>query len=712
MTQHQTSPASAATFPRLLRGLATTQPHRPAMQEKRYGIWSPMSWSLYAARVADFAHGLAALGVTRGQIVAVLGDNRPEWLIAELAAQSIGAAVVGIYPTSIGEELLHILTLARVTVVVAEDQEQVDKLIRLKEDYAAYRAHAEAQAVAPQDASTAAPAAASPVDTPGDAAGSRPDGLDAAYQMYADMPPLLLQTVIYYDPHGLEQYTDRYLLDFTEVEARGRAWGEANPEWLDEQVAAGTSEDIAVICTTSGTTSRPKLAELSHANLLAMADHLTTIDPIDTKDRYVSFLPFAWIGEQMLAVACGLSKGLTLSFPEDSSTQKADMREIGPDVMFSPPRIWEGMLSEVQVRIDEAGWLKRKVFGWGYDVGDKVAERKIHGQGAGGLTLLHWIADQVALRPVRDQLGLARNGHAYTGGAPLGPDVFRFFHAIGVNLKQIYGQTEICGIAVVHRDDDIAFNTVGTPIAGTEIQIADNGEILLRSASVFKGYHRNPAATAEAVDAEGWLHTGDAGYLDDKGHLVVIDRAKDVLTTADGTRFSSAFIENKLKFSPYVEEAVTFAPAAGHTGMTAIITIDPMTTGSWAEHERLSYTTYTDLAAKPEVQDLVAEEVHRSNEDLPESIRVTRFVLLHKQFDPDDDEITRTRKVRRNVIQDRYAAIIAALARGDDRVAITTTVTYQDGTKIDRNIDLRIYDLTSYRVPEGRGRRPVWSGRR
>jgi long-chain acyl-CoA synthetase len=489
----------------------------------------------------------------------------------------------------------------------------------------------------------------------------------------------------------------------------GREWGAAHPGWLDEHVARGTTEDIAVICTTSGTTSRPKLAELSHHNLLAMADHLTAIDPISSKDRYVSFLPFAWIGEQMLAVACGLSRGLTLSFPEDSATQKSDMREIGPDVMFSPPRIWEGMLSEVQVRIDEAGWLKRKIFGWGYDIGDKVAGQRVKGRGAGGLTPLYWLADQVALRPVRDQLGLARNQHAYTGGAPLGPDVFRFFHAIGVNLKQIYGQTEICGIAVVHRDDDIAFNTVGTPIAGTEIKIDDNGEILLRSASVFKGYHRNPAATAEAVDPQGWLHTGDAGYLDDKGHLVVIDRQKDVLTTADGTRFSSAFIENKLKFSPYIEEAVTFS--ADH-GMTAIITIDPMTTGSWAEHERLSYTTYTDLAAKTEVQDLVAEEVHRANEDLPESIRVERFVLLHKQFDPDDDEITRTRKVRRNVIQDRYGLIIDALNRGDDRIGITTTVTYQDGTKVDRTIDLRIYDLTSYRVPEGRGRRPVWSGRR
>ncbi len=680
MTEHAGT-APTTTFPRLLQGLAATRPEQTALQEKRYGIWQPMSWQVYAARVADFAHGLAALGVGRGEVVAVLGDNRPEWLIAELAAQSIGAAVVGIYPTSIGEELSHILTLARVRVVVAEDQEQVDKLIRL---------------IADRDQGTEA------ATGDGSAGGAAaPEG-----------PPLLLATVVYYDPHGLEQYTESYLRDFTAVEALGRDWGAEHPGWLDEQVAQGSSEDVAVICTTSGTTSRPKLAELSHANLLAMAEHLTAIDPIDGKDRYVSFLPFAWIGEQMLAVACGLSRGLTLSFPEDSATQKADMREIGPDVMFSPPRIWEGMLSEVQVRIDEAGRLKRAVFGWGYAVGDKVAERRIHGKGVGALAPIHWLADQVALRPVRDQLGLARNGHAYTGGAPLGPDVFRFFHAIGVNLKQIYGQTEICGIAVVHRDDDIAFHTVGTPIAGTEIRIDENGEILLRSASVFQGYHRNPEASAEAVDSEGWLHTGDAGYLDERGHLVVIDRQKDVLTTADGTRFSSAFIENKLKFSPYIEEAVTFPPEEGGQGMTAIVTIDPLTTGSWAEHERLSYTTYTDLAGKHEVQDLVAEEITRANEDLPESIRITRFVLLHKQFDPDDDEITRTRKVRRNVIQTRYAAIIDALARGDERVGITTTVTYQDGTTIERTIDLRIVDLTTFRVPEGRGRRPVWSGRR
>jgi long-chain acyl-CoA synthetase len=362
----------------------------------------------------------------------------------------------------------------------------------------------------------------------------------------------------------------------------------------------------------------------------------------------------------------------------------------------------------VQVRIDEAGWLKRAVFGLGYDIGDRNASRRLSGRKPGiGARILGGIADLVALRPVRDQLGLARISRCYTGGAPLGPDVFRFFHAIGVNLKQIYGQTEICGIAVVHTDDDVRFHSVGKPIPGTELRIADSGEILLRSPSVFLGYVANEQATAEALDPDGWLHTGDAGYLDD-GHLVVIDRAKDVLQTADGTRFSSAFIENKLKFSPYIEEAVVF----GTHDITAMITIDPMTVGSWAESERLSYTTYTDLATKPEVYDLLVDEVYRANTDLPESIRVRRFLILFKQLDPDDDEITRTRKVRRNVIAERYADLIAGLEGGDDSVSITNTVTYQDGTSVKRTIDLKIRDLAGYEPPRNKKQRPVWSGRR
>jgi long-chain acyl-CoA synthetase len=639
------------TLPQLLDQMALRHgDDRIALQEKRYGIWQPTGWQAYRRRVRDFAHGLADLGVGAGDVVAVLGDNRPEWLISELAAQSLGAAVVGIYPTSVGDEITHILTDAQVTVAVAEDQEQVDKLIRLW------------------------------------------DRLD------------LLRTVVYYDPRGLEHYDQDYLLEFTDLEARGRAYEDEHPGWLDEQVAAGRVEDIAVICTTSGTTARPKLAMLTHRNLLAMGSSLMELDPIDESDRYVSFLPFAWIGEQMLTVACGLQAGFTISFPEEAATVRGDLREIGPDVMFSPPRIWEDMLSTVQVRLGESGWLKRAVFSWGHGVGERVADRRVRGESPGLRQRALWsMAELVALRPVREQLGLTRIKHCYTGGAPLGPDVFRFFHSIGVNLKQIYGQTEICGIAVAHRDDDVKFNTVGEPIPGTDLQIADDGEILLRSPAVFAGYLHNEEATARAVDADGWLHTGDAGYLDDDGHLVVIDRAKDVMASPDGTRFSPAFIENKIKFSPFVEEAVVFGglsedAESGPTGefINAMITIDMQTVGAWAEQRHLSYTTYTDLAQKPAVGTLIAEEVHRANGDLPESIRIRRFLLLHKQLDPDDEEITRTRKVRRGVVGERYRELIDALHGDADMVSVRSTITYQDGTTAERKVDLPILSMAGF----------------
>jgi long-chain acyl-CoA synthetase len=642
------------TFPKLLAEHDRRYGEsRIAVQEKRYGIWQPTTWGQLHTRVRDFAHGLASLGVRPGEVVAVLGDNRPEWLISELAAQSLGACTVGIYPTSVGEEVVHVLTDGQVRVVVVEDQEQVDKIIELK-----------------------------------------------------DRLPLVEQ-VIYYDTRGLEMYEVPYLSEFTATEAAGREWGEAHPGWLDEQIAAGRGADVAVICTTSGTTGRPKLAMLSHANLLEMGRSINVVDPIGMDDRYLSFLPLAWIGEQMIAVACGLQRGFTLSFAEEAATQRADLRELGPNLMFSPPRIWEDMLSSIMVRVGEAGWTKRKAFAWGQSVGDRFAETRLKAGRAGvGLKLQHRLADWVALRPVRDQLGLTRIDRCYTGGAPLGPDVFRFFHSIGVNLKQIYGQTEICGIAVMHTDDDVKFATVGKPCPGTDIRIADSGEILLRSKAVFHGYYGNEAASAETVDADGWLHTGDAGYLDEHGHLVVIDRAKDVMEMPDGTRFSPAFIENKLKFSPYVEEAVVFWQD-GQADITAILTIEPSTVGAWAEHRRLGYTTYTDLAGKPEVRELLSEEVARANEDLPESVRVRRFLLLHKQFDADDDEITRTRKVRRRVINERYAAIIEALVDGDSQAQIKSLVTYQDGTNVTRDITLQIVNMDGF-TPKAGARRTLF----
>ena len=662
---------SGATFPQLLRSRAAgAGAERQALREKRYGIWQSLSWREYNDQVRRLAHGLAALGLTRGEPVAILGDNRPEWVITELAVQSLGGMSLGLYAEGVVEEVAHVVTHGQVRIVVAEDQEQVDKLVELWDT--------------------------GRLST--------------------------VEHILYYDPRGLERYDLPYLLEWSAVAQQGDEHAAANPGWLDEQIDAGSGEDIAILCTTSGTTGKPKLAMLTHHNLLSMGRSLVAVDPIEPDDEYLSFLPLAWIGEQMIALACGLQVGFALSFPEAPATMRADLREIGPRTMFSPPRIWEGMVSSVQVRLDDAGWLKRRVFTWGYRIGEKAARARVTGQrGSVPQRILHQVADVCALRPVRDQLGLSRLRRAYTGGAPLGPDVFSFFHAIGVNLKQIYGQTEICGIAVLHRDDDIKFSTVGVPMPDTDLDVADDGEILLRSPAVFAGYFRNEEAGREAL-LDGWLRTGDAGYRDDDGHLIVIDRAKDVLTAPDGSRFSPAFVESKLKFSQHVEEAVVFGgraeedPTELHPDtelrqdyVTAMITIDMETVGTWAERHHLTYTTYTDLAGKPEVYELIAAHVARANSDLPEGARVRRFVLLHKQLDPDDEEITRTRKVRRGVINERYGDIIAALYSDADRVDVTTTVTYQDGSTADRKVGLAIQSMDNFTAPPQEHDQLAWS---
>jgi long-chain acyl-CoA synthetase len=650
-------PAPEATFPQLLRRLAEgRRASGHALREKRYGIWQTHTWEDYERRVRHFACGLASMGFERGETLAILGDNRPEWVIAELAAQSLGGRSVGLYPEGILDEVEHVLAHAQVRFVVAEDQEQVDKLVELER------------------------------------AGRLPT----------------VEHVIFYDPRGLERYEQPYLDEFTRVEERGAAHDARQPGWWQEQVEQGRPDDTAILCTTSGTTGKPKLAMLTHRNLLSMGASLTSGDPIVADDEFLSFLPLAWIGEQMIALACALQVGLPLNFPESAATQQADLREIGPRVMFSPPRIWESLLSQVQVRVGDAGWIKRRAFGWGLAVGRRHAAARLRGgRPSPALRALHAVADIVALRPVREQLGLTRIHRAYTGGAPLGPDVFEFFHAIGVNLKQIYGQTEICGIAVMHRDGDIKFNTVGTGIPGTEVRIADDGEILLRSPAVFEGYYRNDEATAEAL-RDGWLHTGDAGYIDEDGHLVVIDRAKDVLQAPDGTRFSPAFIENKLKFSPHVMEAVSFG-GGDRPYVAAMICIDADNVGTWAEREHIGYTTYTDLAQKPQVYELVAEHVERANRDVPEGARVRRFLLLHKPLDPDDEEMTRTRKVRRGVIGERYGALIEALYADVADVTIRSVITYQDGTRVERPITLRIQSMDGFTPRERHKRKRLWS---
>ncbi len=631
----------AETFPQLLVANAAKFGERVALREKEFGIWQEVTWAQYLAHVRHFSQGLAHLGLTPEDTVAIIGDNRPEWVYAELAAQAAGARSVGIYQDAVAEEVRYILEHSDARFVVVEDQEQVDKILEIWD---------------------------------------RLEGV---------------QKVIYYDPKGLRSYHHPALMHFPDVEALGREFEQAHPGWFDQAVARGQASDLAILSTTSGTTGKPKLAMLTHSNLISMARSLMEVDPMEPTDDFVSFLPLAWIGEQMMSVSCGLLVGFTVNFPEEPETVQENIREIGPQTMFSPPRIWESLVSQVQVKVEDSSWLKRKLFNWALPIGYRMADVRFRKEAPSqALKLKYWLADWLVFQMVKDHLGLRRIRRCYTGGAALGPDVFRFFHALGVNLKQIYGQTEVSGISVVHRDGDIKFQTVGKPLPGTEIRIAESGEILTRSPAVFVGYYKNPEATAETL-AGGWLHSGDAGYFDEDGHLVVIDRAKDVMVLQDGTKFSPQFIENKLKFSPYIKEAVVFGGDWPY--VTAMINIDMANVGKWAENHQLAYTTYTDLAQKPEVYRLVREDVERANADLPPAARIRRFLLLHKELDADDAELTRTRKVRRRFVAERYATIIQALYGEEDHLDVETVITYQDGSQATIQTRLRIEDVFSDR---------------
>ncbi len=616
-------PQDPETLPQWLFYHAHHTPDRIALRERNYGIWQPLLWREYADHVRAFCCGLVSLGLQPQETIAIIGDNRPEWVIAELAAQAAGAKSVGIYQDSVVKEIVYILTHADVSFIVVEDQEQVDKILELWPEIQGVR------------------------------------------------------RVIYYDPKGLRNYTEEYLMPFTQVEELGRAYDQEHPGWFEARLAQGKASDLAILSTTSGTTANPKLAMLTHNNLLSMGRNLMQVDPLEPGDEFVSFLPLAWIGEQMMSLACGLQVGFTINFPEEPETVQADIREIGPQAMFSPPRIWENLVSQVQVKMEDSSRLKRRVYTWAMGVGYEMADTRFRKETPPlGLRLRYLLADWTVFQEIKDHLGLRRLKRAYTGGAALGPDIFRFFHALGVNLKQIYGQTEISGIAVVHRDGDVKFQTVGTPIPETEIRIDDSGEILMRSPAVMQGYYGNPEATRAALEG-GWLHSGDAGYFDDDGHLIVIDRASDVMTLHDGTKFSPQFIENKLKFSPYIKESVVFG--GDWPFVSAIINIDFANVGKWAENHQLAYTTYTDLAQKPEVYDLVREHVRRANADLPPAARIRRFLLLHKELDADDAELTRTRKVRRRLVAQRYDEIISALYSEMPYIDVETTITYQDG---------------------------------
>ncbi|HEX2279574.1 MAG TPA: AMP-binding protein [Candidatus Tectomicrobia bacterium] len=578
-----------------------------ALREKAYGIWQQVTWQQYHEHVCALCLGLMQLGMQRGDRLAIISGNRPEWLYVELAVQSAGAVPVGLFVDSLPHQVKFVLDHAEARFIVAEDQEQVDKILEVRDE----------------------------------------------------LPRL--ERIIVDDARGLEDYRDPVLIGLRQVEDLGRELKAREPHLFDDLIAKGDPSDVALLAYTSGTTGPPKAAMLSHRNLLAMAWGVMQVDPITDRDEMVSFLPFAWVGEQLMSVAIALSAGATVNFPEEPETLREDLREIGPHLLLAPPRVWEAMCSEYQMKIADAGALKRLAARTALWIGYRVAERQLSRRRVGfGRQLLSWVAYLLAFRSLRDKLGLSRLHHAYTGGAPLGLEIFTFFRAIGINLKQVYGQTETSGICVMHPDNEVKGESLGKPTPGTEVRLSDTGEILLRGECVFLGYYKDPEATARALE-DGWLHTGDAGLLDEDGHLVMIDRLRDVLSLADGSRFSPAVIENKLKFSPYVREAVVIGEERPY--VVALIQIDLANVANWAESNRLPFTTFKDLAGKPEIYGLIAKEVDRVNRDLPKVAQIKRFALFDKELHPDDEELTRTQKVRRAMIGTKYTGMIDALYR-------------------------------------------------
>ncbi len=606
------------TLPRLLRHNAAGHADEIALREKELGIWRSITWGAYQARTRAIALGLRALGVAAGEVVGLIGDNRPDWVMGEIAAHALGARSLGLYRDALDEEVAYLLDFAGASVVIAEDEEQVDKLLNVGDQL------------------------------PG------------------------LRHIVYCDPRGMRKHEDPRLVPLAEVLRLGEAAHVAAPGTWDMLVDATRAEDVAVLCTTSGTTARPKLAMLTGGAIVNHCRAYLEADPRGPTDEYVSVLPLPWIMEQIYVLGWGLLSRMRVNFVEEPETMMADMREIGPSFVLFAPRLWESIAAEVRARVLEASALKRWMFGLGMKLGLAALAK-------GRRSVL---AEVLLFRALRDRLGFTRLRSAATGGAALGPDTFRFFLAMGVPLRQLYGQTETLGAFTVHRPEDVDFDTVGVAF-NDQVQISIDqpdhngvGEILTKHPHMFSGYF----GMGENADLrDGWLHSGDAGYFNQAGHLVVIDRIKDIAVTSRGDRFSPQYIENKLKFSPYVAEAVVLGD--GKPGLTALLCIRFPIVSKWAERSRIAFTTYTDLSGRPEVLRLMAAEVQRVNETLPPAQRIQKFVLLYKELDADDEELTRTRKVRRGVINQKYGEIIEAMYRGDAAIPVDTTIAFQDGTR-------------------------------
>jgi long-chain acyl-CoA synthetase len=627
------------TIPKLFRESAARYgKDKVAMREKEFGIWQPITWHDYLENVKYLALGLISLGLKDGDKVAMIGDNRPEGLWAEMATLCARGVAVWLFQESLMEEVKYIVDHSDTRFLFGEGQEEVDKAISI----------------------------------------------------FDECPKL--EKIIWDDPKGMRNYHQDYLISLKEVQALGRELDQKNPGLFEDTINKGHGDEVALLFYTSGTTALPKGALLSHYNLLSMGRNLMSFDPCFDTDDFVSYLPFAWIGEQMMSISCGLQIGFTINFPEEPETAQENIREIGPHVMFAPPRLYEQMTRTVQVKYLDASWIKRKVFELATKIGYHVADLKFQKKPIPWYwRCLHWLAHISMQKKLTDHLGLSRVRYAYSGGAAMGPDHFRFFHALGVNLKQIYGQTEIAGISVVHQDGDIKFDTVGVPIGQTEVKITEDGEIISKSPSVFLGYYKNPEATEETL-RDGWLYSGDKGFIDEDGHLVVFDRSKDVMTLKDGRPFSPQYLETRLKFSPYLRDAWVVGDKRDY--VVAVTCIDYSVVGKWADQKKLTYTSYPELSQKPEVLELVEKQIRQANKDLPEVARVGKFLNLYKEFDPDDDELTRTRKLRRAFVEKRYEDIVQALYSDTDVVHIDTTITYEDGRKSHIKTDLHIRKVT------------------
>ncbi len=644
----QSLDAACDTLPKLVRANAERRPGKVAIREKDFGIWQSYTWKDYDERSRRIAFGLAALGFIRGDKVAIVGDNRPELYWAVMATQALGGVAVPIYQDSIERELAYIVDHAEVRFAVVEDQEQVDKLLHVK--------------------------------------GQCPR----------------LQHIIYDDPRGLRTYTEPFLTSLEQLGRHGEAFARTQPGHVDAEVAKGRADDVAIIGYTSGTTGAPKGTMLSHRNMILTAANAAAREELQADEETLAYLPMAWVGDHFFSYAQSIVTGFTVNCPESAATVLQDLKEIAPTYFFAPPRIWENVLTNVLIRLEDAAAPKRRLVRFFLDLAQSLERQRLNRhRPSAWRRLLYPLGHLLVYGPLRDNLGMRRIRRAYTAGEAIGPEIFVFFRALGINVKQFYGMTESSAAICIQKDGDVRLDTVGTPLPGVEIRISEGGEVLYRSPGVFQGYYKNAEATRQTLD-DGWVHSGDAGFLDHDGHLKIVDRAKDVSRLADGTMFAPKYLENKLKFSPYIREAVCLGQ--DRPFVAALVNIDLSAVGNWAERRGLAYTSYTDLSQKPEVYDLVQHEVARVNRSLREDVvlqtaQIRRFLILHKELDPDDEEITRTRKVRRGYIAQKYAALIEALYSERDHVSVEAKVTYEDGRTGLVRATVRIRDLEAAAVP-------------